>query len=382
MVARRPDNPFVFGSIIHQHGFVNRVRELDELIRDLEDCEKVFLLSPRRFGKSSLVALALLHLQKRSVKTVNITVSSFADYGKFLEKFAEETLKQAGTLDRVKNLAKRFWSHVQPEVSVKMDTGEWSLSFGQGPSTDPAPLAPEVFALPGELTKSGEFKMAICLDEFQHIAEFDSGSVEAAIRNEVQKQPNVGYVFAGSQPSLMKAMLKPKRPFYKAGPQMLLKKISADDWREFILRQFTKRQRSLHAEALDFLFEATNLIPFDVQRVAHELWDEAELRDIQQIRKEHIEAVVNLLVAKQETYFESQWQSLTNSQRGLLLTVAKQGSGKLLSADVRTRWRLGSASTVQRALEALQAKDILDFYEKHYFFLDPLFGRWVANLQG
>src|SRR6266436_10281152 len=70
------ENPFVFGEIIDDANFVNRTDELNQLVRDLADGQKVFLLSPRRFGKSSLVALALLKLKKRHIHTVNLTVSS------------------------------------------------------------------------------------------------------------------------------------------------------------------------------------------------------------------------------------------------------------------------------------------------------------------
>src|ERR1051326_5784445 len=87
------ENPFVFGEIIKQRHFVDREKELRDLVRDLADGQKVFLLSPRRFGKSSLVALALLKLEKRHVRTVNVTVSSYASYDQFLEKFAERVMR-------------------------------------------------------------------------------------------------------------------------------------------------------------------------------------------------------------------------------------------------------------------------------------------------
>jgi predicted AAA+ superfamily ATPase len=67
------ENPFIFGEIIEEPNFVNRTAELQQLVRDLADGQKVFLLSPRRFGKSSLVALALLKLQKRHIRTVSLT---------------------------------------------------------------------------------------------------------------------------------------------------------------------------------------------------------------------------------------------------------------------------------------------------------------------
>src|SRR5215471_1077111 len=102
------ENPFVFGEIVKQRQFVDREKELQDLVRDLTDVQKVFLLSPRRFGKSSLVAFALLKLEKQHVRTVNVTVSSYASYEQFLEKFAERVLRSAGPWDRVKGWVGRF----------------------------------------------------------------------------------------------------------------------------------------------------------------------------------------------------------------------------------------------------------------------------------
>jgi len=78
--------------IIDDARFIDRTDELGLLVRDLADGQKVFLLSLRRFGKSSLVAVALFRLKRRHIPTVNLTVSSYAQ---FLEKFAEKVLRAA-----------------------------------------------------------------------------------------------------------------------------------------------------------------------------------------------------------------------------------------------------------------------------------------------
>ena len=111
-----PENPFVFGEVIDDLNFVNRTEELGQLVRDLADGQKVFLLSPRRFGKSSLVSLALLKLQKRHIHTVNLTVSSYSSYTQFLEKFAEKVLRAGGSWERVKGLVRRFVQRVKPNA--------------------------------------------------------------------------------------------------------------------------------------------------------------------------------------------------------------------------------------------------------------------------
>jgi hypothetical protein len=373
------ENPFVFGEIIDDANFVNRADELSNLVRDLADGQKVFLLSPRRFGKSSLVALALLKLKKRHIHTVNLTVSSYSSYAQFLEKFAEKVLRAAGPWERVKDWATRFGRQVKPDVTINMATGEISLSLGKGAGFDPAPIAPDVFALPGELTKNAGFRMAICLDEFQQISQFNGGSVENAIRNQVQEQREVGYVFAGSQPSLMEEMLSTKRPFHKAGPQMFLDKIPAKDWKEFIARHFRKRGRTLDDRGLETLLASADLIPYDVQRIAHELWDYAELKDKRQLDVSDVKFVIESLVTSQSTYYELLWEQLSARQRAALQAIAYRGASEIYSQGVREEFRLGPASSVQKALQSLDSRDILDRYKGNYFFLDPLFPCWIKR---
>jgi hypothetical protein len=373
------ENPFVFGEIIDEANFVNRTTELNQLVRDLADGQKVFLLSPRRFGKSSLVALALLKLKKRHIHTVSLTVSSYSSYAQFLEKFAEKVLRAAGPWERVKDWVTRFGRQVKPDVNYNMTSGEVSVSLGKGSGFDPNPIAPDVFALPGEVSKNAGFRMAICLDEFQQISEFNGGSVENAIRNQVQQQREVGYVFSGSQPSLMEEMLTAKRPFHKAGPQVFLDKIPATDWKDYITRHFRKRGRMLDEQGLETLLNSADLIPYDVQRIAHELWDYAELKDKHQLDASDVNFIVDSLVTGQSTYYELLWEQLSARQRATLQALANGGSSEIYSQGVREEFRLGPASTVQKALQSLDSRDIMDRYKGSYFFLDPLFPHWIRK---
>src|SRR5262249_49336780 len=64
-------------------------------------------------------------------------------------------------------------------------------------------LAQDVFELPAKLAADRGRNVVVALDEFQAIAGFNGGSVEHALRAAVQLQREVGYVFAGSEPSLM-----------------------------------------------------------------------------------------------------------------------------------------------------------------------------------
>ena len=56
--------------------------------------------------------------------------------------------------------------------------------------------------------------------------------------------------------------------------------------------------------------------------------------------------------------FEALWQRLTLPQRAVLRSVVLEDGRELMSADIRTRHRLGGASTVQAALGALRRDDV------------------------
>jgi hypothetical protein len=229
------------------------------------------------------------------------------------------------------------------------------------------------------LAKNGGFRLAICLDEFQQISQFNGGSVENVLRNQVQLQREVGYVFAGSQPSLMQEMLSSSRPFHKAGPQIFLDKIPAPDWEEYIRHHFRRRGRTLDDQALNALLTAADLIPYDVQRMAHELWDFAELQGKKNIGVADLHHVIEGLVKSNAPYYELMWEHLSAKQRAVLQAIAARGPSEIYSQAVREEFRLGPASSVQKAIQSLDSRDILDRYRESYFFLDPLFPRWIEN---
>jgi hypothetical protein len=219
----------------------------------------------------------------------------------------------------------------------------------------------------------------VALDEFQAIAGFDGGAVEQALRAAVQHQRDVGYVFAGSEPSLMERMLGPKRPFYKAGPVMRLDKIPPDEFAAFIEAKFTRSGIRPEAGLGAAIVELAGNLPYDVQRLAHETWDEVRERGSRRATLDDLHDALKRLLAEQQIMFEALWQRLTLAQRAVLRAVVLEEGRELLSADVRTRHRLGGPSTVQASLAALLREDIISREGDRYVAVDSLVREWVAR---
>ena len=323
-------------------------------------------------------------MTRRGALTVEVTVSSYSSYVAFLEGYARALVTAESTWDRARSWLRDAIS------STRIDVGRTDLGGHMDPllqvrfpnvrtESDVSRLAEEVFTLPARLAQARRRKVIVALDEFQAIAGYNGGSVEHALRAAVQHQRDVGYVFAGSEPSLMERMLSPRRPFYKAGPVMRLEKIPAEEFAAFIDGRFTRSGMKPEAGLGAAIVELAENLPYDVQRLAHETWDEVRGRHRRRATLDDLHHALKRLLAEHQMIFEAVWQHLTLTQRAALRAVVLEDGRGLLSADVRVRHRLGGPSTVQRALAALVRDDVVTRDGDRYAVVDSLLREWVAR---
>jgi hypothetical protein len=382
------ENPFVYGEIVTAGAFADREAERDRLARDLAEGQKVFLISPRRYGKSSLVRDVLRGLARQNVLTVEVTVAASSSYVGFLEAYARALVTADTPIGRLRRWTTELLQVVRPElrfdgpstIGGATSAGGVTLAFpAVRTARDTARLAAEVFALPGRIAAARKQRLAVALDEFQAIVSFDGGNVEHALRAAVQEQRAVGYVFAGSEPSLMERMLEPRRPFYKAGPVMRLEKIDEEVFAHFIESRFAasglKPEPGLGAAIVEL---AAN-VPYDVQRLAHETWDDVWVARRRSAGLDDLHGTLTRLLGEQHTAFEESWQRLTLAQRAVLRALVLEDGRELMSGDVRTRHRLPGASSVQSALGALVRQDVVMKTGSRYTVSDSLYREWVAR---
>src|SRR5687768_5807089 len=372
-------NPFVYGEVVPKSAFVGRADELGRLTADLADGQKVFLISPRRYGKSSLIGQSLRALERQRVSTLEITVSSFSSYVAFLEGYtrALATLAEAP--------AARSWfvdlfSGYPPEVR-RESGGALAISFPTVRSArDAAKLGAEVFALPARIAARLRRRLVIAMDEFQAIAKYDDGNVEDTLRAAVQQQRQVGYVFAGSEPSLMEQMISPRRPFYRAGPVVRLGRIPADVFAKFLDDRFRRSGMTPEPGLGAAIVDVSGNLPYDVQRLAHETWDDAAVARRRRVTLDDVHATLNRLLSEQEVFFEGIWERLTLLQRAVLRAIVHEDGKAIMSADNIARYRMTRASSIQISLNRLLSLGIVHREDDgRYTVVDSLMREWVAR---
>ena len=375
-------NPFVYGEVVPAAAFVDREDELDRLRRDLGDSQKIFLISPRRYGKSSLIRHALLAAARGGALTCEVTVASYSSYVGFLEGYTRALAALQGKWDLARAWLKEGLAGVRIDVRPESGAGPGRVlvTFPDvRTSRELSQVAAAVFALPAHLAAARGRRVVVALDEFQAIGAFNGGSVEQSLRAAIQHQRQVGYVFAGSEPSLMERMLGPKRPFYKAGPVMRLDKIPADIFSAFVEARYSRSGIKPEPGVGAAHVELAGNMPYDVQRLAHETWDDVHAMGRKRVDEDDLHRTLNRLLTEQHVMFEAVWQRFTLPQRAVLRAVVLTEGRELLASRVRQRYRLGGASTVQAALGALARGDVIARENGRYTVVDSLLREWVAR---
>jgi len=65
--VRNMKNPFQYGGVVSGDAFCNRKQEVEDLLRAMENGEKLFVYSERRFGKTSLVRSTVSFITPRAL---------------------------------------------------------------------------------------------------------------------------------------------------------------------------------------------------------------------------------------------------------------------------------------------------------------------------
>ena len=160
---------------------------------------------------------------------------------------------------------------------------------------------------------------------------------------------------------------------------MRLQKIPSDTFSAFIEDRFTKSGIRPEAGLGLAIVDLAGNLPYDVQRLAHETWDDVRAAGARKVRLDDLHATLARLLAEQDTRFEAVWQRLTLAQRAALRAVVLQNGRELLSTDTRARHRLGGASSVQASLAALLKQDLVLKEDQGYVVVDSLLREWVAR---
>jgi hypothetical protein len=369
------NNPFVFGKTVNEADFCNRKNEIAFLHHQFATNSNTILISPRRWGKSSLVEEAARKYSKNGTYFVFIDLFKCRTTEEFYEAYVNASLKATNSkLQDAIQFATKWLKSLVPQLSFQPDAHtDFSVKFTSTGSIK----EDEVMNLPQTIAKKKGIRLVVCIDEFQNIQHFPHPvEFQKKLRSYWQQHPDVHYCLYGSKRHLMTQLFETSDlPFYRFGSSHYLKKIELQDWLPFISKKFEKTGKSIAPDHIQSLCQAMEMHPYYVQQIFQILWYQSEKK----VKESDVNAALIQLSQQNELQFQKIIEGLTTYQLNYLKAVCS-GIKSIHSKEAIKRFSLGSTATIQRSIQALLQKDVIDTMGEEVMLVDPAFKWWFGQI--
>jgi len=368
------DSPFIYGTTVSVLSFTNREIESRKLKSNLLNGINTTIISPRRWGKSSLVEKVIADINKKEklTKTIIIDLFSVGSEEEFLEKFAREVIKASSSKwQEWMASGKEFFKKLTPKLSFGIDPiSDFSLSFDL---QELKKNNDEILNLPEIIAQKKGIKFIICLDEFQNLSSFKDYIIfEKKMRACWQRHKSVTYCLYGSKRHMMSDIFNnPSKPFYRFGDIMLLQKIETQKWVSFITKSFSNTNKVIDEETAEMIPFVVKNHSWYVQQLAHYTWN---LTSKKATLNELNIALTELINANAPLY-QKEVESISQTQINLLKAVTK-GETQFTSTVTMQKYLLGTPRNVSKNKTILINNDVIHEINGKYEFVDPAFELW------
>jgi hypothetical protein len=375
-------HPFRYGQIATGEHFTDRAAELATLVADAAAGQSVVIVSPRRYGKTSLALQARGRLEADHVLVAYADLFRATSKPRLIDELGTALYRGlAGPLQRARSAARDIFRALplQPKIGVGQD-GNPSVEFSPlALPRDQDRALGQVLEVPEQVARERQRRVVVMLDEFQEVVALDP-ALPALLRSIVQAQQHVAYVFLGSRQHLMTRVFTDRNePLYRSARPLPLGPIPPADFTPFIRSRFESTGVSIEEAAIARILAISGGHPHDTQELAHFAWDLARTARVVVTPARVDEALVRVVEAE-DAHYTTLWESLTRAQRALVLALAREADGGVYGQGFRDRHQLGSAATVQRALAALIERDVVEGSSVHgYRVPDVFFRAWLAH---
>jgi len=382
-------NPFLFGKIVTGEHFCNREEEKLLLAENLKGGQSVMIISPRRMGKSSLLAVVTEHLETFGLRCGRIDYFALNSVSKIvgetIKVCAEMILRQENSIERFLVMIGRIFKRTRIAIEPSPDGVGFSVKPTLSlPVEIRESLTEGLMGLDDFMGKKGK-KGVLVMDEFQEIAAVDrleAQALEAEFRTAIQSTKNLSFAFLGSQPSLLSDMFTDRnRPFFHSAKIIKLGSIDRKSLGSYIKTRF--RSVGFSIENVTGILDLVHGHPDYTQRICSHLFD------ILSSSKEKVDSVsfdntvLNLAMKRMieacSLFFIPEWETYTFRPKQVLSLLAEKGPLKRVPAIYLAEYEM-SHTTFNTALKGLIRKGTVRVnLQGQYELSDPIFARWIIR---
>lgn len=370
--------PFIYGKIADHENFTDREKDFIYLSNNFKGLINSVIISPRRWGKTSLVNKVVDSFSQNNDYIVcKIDIFNCRTEEQFYTAFANCVLKASFTAwEEFVGSSKKYLSQMLPKLALTDAMQNYELSFGIDFSDKKLSLD-EILDLPQKIGIDKNKNVIVCIDEFQNINDYaDSLGFQQKLRAHWQLHNNVCYCLYGSKRHMLLNIFNDyQMPFYKFGDILFLQKIKREDWILFISKRFADTGKSIDNEQCGMIADLAKNHPYYVQQLSQQTW----LRTSDNCNTEIVQEAFESLVNQLSLLFSNIIDTLTAKQISFLVAIAKNETN-FSSKEVLTKYNLGASANIKNLRKATLDKDIIDIFPDNKIeFQDPIFEYWLVN---
>lgn len=370
------NKPFIFGVATSGDNFTDREKEAARLLSNFTHGVNTILISPRRWGKTSLVKKVCNIAQSSQLKIVYLDIFSCRTENEFYTAFVSSVLKQTSSkFEDLMEHAKSFLSRISPKFTIGPDPmRDFSISLELNEKNKDVD---EILQLPEKIAQKKGYRIVICIDEFQQIAEFkDSKSFQKRLRSVWQLQQSVSYCLFGSKKHLMNELFEKRSlPFYKFGDVIYLPKISTDDWTTYICERFEYTGKSISKDLAEKICLVVDNHSSYVQQLAWLIWIQTQ----EMATEENFADAYQDLIDQNSPLFEKQTENLSSYQMSFLRALVDGVKSEFSTQEILEKYQLGSSANVSVIRRALIKKELIEVENKQIYLADPILKLWLKR---
>lgn len=170
----------------------------------------------------------------------------------------------------------------------------------------------------------------------------------------------------------------PARPFYQSATVISLKPIPLQSYTQFITHHFEVNGRGINPEAIHHLYETFEGVTWYIQKICNEVFATTDIGHVADTAD--IETAIEYAVEEKNDTYQDLMARLTTKQKALLVALGHEGKDvQPTSGDFIKKYHLSSTSAVQRALSALQEKDIITNENGKFYIYDYFLTYWIKR---
>jgi len=370
-------SPFQFGTLATEDNFIDRVEDRALLKQLLSSHINVMLISPRRWGKSSLVKKSMDELcqENSKVKVCYIDAFSIGSEAEFYRTFASQVIACASSkMERWIEDAKKFLIGVVPQIVVNDQITNFIAFDLKFVPQDRDKMT--ILQLPELLAKEKNIKIIVCIDEFQQLANLpEYKDMEGKMRSVWQQQQLTSYCLYGSKRNMMLNIFNNSNsPFYRFGQVIFMKKIAKEHWIPFIQSSFEKTGKTISYDFADRICAVVSCHSWYLQQLCYFIWSFT----VKDVTEETFTLGLKQVLNINTPMFQNDTENLSSTQIEMLKAICN-GEQHFASQAVKQIYNLGNPNTIVKNKKTLQNKDIVEKEGEKFIFVDPIYHLWFKG---